>query len=640
MKKTLLLVICLAFTLTLFVISVSAAEYDFGTMAAPITTIPQNHIFGDEDHGSGLHHDGWYLSKDGVTLNTDVARVKLTYNGKTVVYPTYYILKNDSTLNWDFAPVSAHLGVELNVDNIVAIEIPYGITEVPRLAFALPNAFVSPEDTARYEEDGKEQADHPQGYVGTPNTTLEYVFISNTVLRIKDFAFAHCTSLATFDSIRHTEEEGMTGNHDHQMLQSVGYRAFHDCEELTDFNFNNHLVSLGEGAFQGCSLKAINLSKCIELKEIPAYCFHESNAGSIDEIILSNSVEIIGDYAFTGAQASHVFLGTDVKVIGHGAIDMKKAEYLILPKSLVTIYEDSIAVNAQSYVAVIVGAKDQADVAATLAVLDAAGLDIKHGDKPNKIWDNTESFFADTNPSFCEAYLGGHTVDHDSETVKSVSYPNGIAHKGYAMGSCGVCNQMLNTQVEISPIIIAKGFSICTYNGLNAFTNGFEVYHDALKLYETIYGECELGIVFLLDQLYAPSKDLHNDISTMGVRIQYLAAGDTLEIVTMDYVMTYSKGLTYEQTDANGNVVTDENGDPVIIDRGSVPVIIAAYMFHTDGTKAGSLANTSHYVQDTDDICLAGTTSDGKYVTASYNSIYGYLRSMSEEEAPAMEINN
>lgn len=633
MKKTLLLVICLAFTLTLFVISVSAAEYDFGTMAAPITTIPQNHIFGDEAHGSGDHNDGWYLSNDGVTLNTDVARVKLSYNGKTVVYPTYYILKNDSTLNWDFGPLSTYLteqlgtSVTLGVGNIVAIEIPYGITRIPEQAFVIPGAFVTPDNTAKYKSDGKSLSDHPQGYVGTANTSLEYIFLSNTVLEIGDFAFAHCTSLATFAS--NHAKENLGGNHDHQMLQSIGYRAFHDCEEITEFNFNNHLVSLGEGAFQGCSLKEIDLTKCIELKVIPAYCFHESNAGRIDTILLSNSVEEIGDYAFTGASASHVFLGTDVKKIGHGAIDMNKAQYLILPSSLEVIYEDSIEIGANSYVAVIAGARNQDDVAAVLEVIEAAGLSIKHGSKPDKIWDNTKSFFSKTNPSFCEEYLGGHTVDHDSTTVKSVSYPNGIDHKGYAMGTCGVCDQMLNTQVEISPIIIAKGFSICTYNGLNAFTNGFEVYHDALKLYETIYGECELGIVFLLDQLYNANYDLHNDISKMGVCIQYLISGETVSFTAMDYVMTYSKGLTYE----NG---VDENGDPIIVDRGSAPVVIAAYMLHKDSTKAGDLANTSNYVQDKDDICVAGTTSDGKYVTVSYNSIYGYVQGLSEDDHDVM----
>lgn len=629
MRKIIFFILCLAITVTALLMTVSAASYSFGTIAAPIEEIPQNHIFGDEAHGTGEHNDGWYLSNDGVTLNQDVAKVKLKYtkNGTTttVTYPTYYIIANDSTLNWDFEHVSAYLGVELNVGNIVAIEIPYGITRIPTKAFVLPGKFVEPENTEQYTKDGKKLADHPRGYVGTANTALEYVFISNTVFNIDDFAFAHCINLATFgsNSLPTDTEDGqpVMGMHNHQMLQSIGYRAFHDCEKITAFNFNKHLVYLGEGAFQGCSLKEINLTKCIELRVIPAYCFHESNAGQIKNILLSNSVEEIGDYAFTGASATNIFLGTDVKKIGHGAIDMNKAKNLILPVALEEIYDDSIQIGANSYVAIIAGAKNQDEVAAVLKVVREAGLNLKHDDKPNKIWDNTQNFFDGT---FCIDYLGGHTVDHDSTTIKSVSYPYGIDHEGYALGSCGVCQQMLNTEVTISPIIIAKGFSICTYNGLDAFTNGFEVYHDALNVYEAMYGEVELGILFLLDQKYNTNYDLYKDINKMGVCLTYLVKNETVSFTAMDYVMTYSKGLVYEVVDAQGNVT--------VVDRGSVPVVIAAYLCHKDSTKAGNLAGTSYYVQDKDDLCVAGTTTDGKYVTVSYNSIYGYVRSMSEDD--------
>ena len=623
MKKTFLLILCFAFALTLFTISVSA--YEFGNITAhdPIAAIQQNHIFGDEQHGNGEHTDGWYWSTDGKTTNDEVAKVKLKYNSTTVVFPTYYILKNDSTLNWDFGPLSTYLteqlktSVTLGVGNIVAIEIPYGITRIPEQAFVLPGAFVTPDNTAQYEKDDKKLDEHPRGYVGTANTALEYIFLSNSVLNIDDLAFAHCTSLATFASNHAAENLG--GNHDHQMLQSIGYRAFHECAKLTDFNFNNHLIRLGEGAFQGCSLTTINLSKCIELKVIPAYCFHETNknaAGNevIDTIILSNSIEVIGDYAFTGIHATTIFLGTDVKKIGHGALDMNSAGVIILPNSIEEIYSDSIDIGNNNHTVVVVGAREQKDVEALFAVLKEAQVTFKHINNAKQTWAATESFFG-KNSTFCMTYLGGHTVDHDSETVKGVRYPDGIDHKGYAMGSCGVCNQMLNTEVEISPIIIAKGYSICTYKGLNAFTNGFEVYHDALNLYEAIYGECELGILFLVNDYYKSEyKDLYKNIDQMGVCIKYLEPGKTVGFVAMDFVLTYSNGLDYEGKDD--------------VPRGEAEVVIAAYMRHTEG----NLADTSIYVQDKDDLCIKGATSDGEYYTVSYKSIYGYARGMSEDD--------
>ena len=616
MKKMLLLVFCLASIMALLILTVNAAEYDFGSVADPIDGISQKHIFGDEDHGSGDHHDGWYLSKDGVTLNNDVAKVKLGYinNGvtSTVTYPAYYILENNSTLTWNFTAVSQHLGVTLNVGNVVAIEIPYGITVIPEKAFVLPGAF-----------DSTVTDEHPKGHVAIANTTLEYVFASNTVLELGDFAFAHCTSLSNFDS--NVSDEGMAGNHDHQIIQKIGYRAFHDCVKLTSFNFNNHLNSMGEGAFQGCSFTSIDLSKCIELKVIPAYCFHESNAGNVTSIVLSNSVEVIGDYAFTGASAEHMYLGTDVREIGHNAIVMSDADYFILPATIEVIYGDSINFGNNSYQPIIIAAESASDVEALFARFSEVGISLKQMNNPSKVYNDSVAFLSNTNPSFCESYLGGHTVDHDSKTVSSVSYPNGINHKGYAMGSCGVCGQMLNTQVEISPIIIAKGFSICTYNNLAAFSNGFEVYHDALALYETVYGECEVGIVFLLESKYNSSLDLRNDIGSMGLYLDedsLLATGQTT-YVAIDYIMTYSKGLTYETTDAQGNTVT--------VDRGSVPLVISAYVLHKDATKAKDMANKSYYVQDTDDICIAGKTTDDKYATVSYNSIYGFVKSQNLE---------
>ena len=132
--------------------------------------------------------------------------------------------------------------------------------------------------------------------------------------------------------------------------------------------------------------------------------------------------------------------------------------------------------------------------------------------------------------------------------------------------------------------------------------------------------------MFLLESLYQSEYDLYDDIDKMGACLnetEHLAPGQT-SFATMDYVMTYSKGLSYE--------VTDENGNVTVVDRGGVPLVISAYLYHKDGTLAGEMANKAYYVQDTDDICIAGITADGKYVTVSYNSIYGNMLRQSTGE--------
>lgn len=627
MRKIVFFILCFAISMTAMLISVSAATgYGyFGTVADPIEEIDQKHIFGDEEHGKGIHHDGWYESKNGGANNTGFARVKLQYtkNGDTytVTYPSYYVMKNSSTLVWDFAAVETALGLptnSLNVGNIVAIELPYGLTDIPALAFALPDAF-----------DPTVTTEHPRGHVKTPNTTLEYVFISDSVLEIGDFAFAHCTSLSLADS--NVSEEGAAGLHNHQIVQGVGYRAFHHCVNLKSFNFNNHLTYLGEGAFQGCSLETIDLSKCVELRVVPAYCFHEHSIegqdSNVKAIVLSNSIEEIGDYAFTGASAQHVFLGTGLKKIGKGAISLVDADYIILPKTIESVVKDSITFGNNSYTVIVVGATTAEEIGKLMDVFDKAELNLKHGDKDDKILKNSQNFFKDG--SFCIEYLGGHVIDHNSPNITSVSYPNGIDHKGQALGSCGVCLQPVDMQIDLTPIIVTKGYSICEYNGVPAFTNGFEVYHDALAVYERVYGECEIGILFLLEAKYTVGCDLRRDIAGMGICLDEatLLAGTNMDTYSsLDYIMTYSKGLIY----------IDKNGQEV--NRGEAQIVISGYLLHKDATKAGDLNGKSYYVQDKDDICVDAATDDGKYVTVSYESINGALLSLSAPEENTQQV--
>ena len=595
MKKSFVFSICFVLVLVALAFTIGAAP-TFGEMEDAIDTIPNAHVFGDGTNPNVTHKDGYY--------NESCAKVILSYNDTTVTYPSYYILKNDTTLIWSFDKISQALGVEIGVGNIVAMQIPYGITDIPEMAFVLPGAF----DATVTEE-------HPKGRVATPNTVLEYVFLSNSVLNIKDFAFAHCTSLTEIGS--NVSAGGATGDHNHQMLHSIGYRAFHDCGGLTSFNFNNHLTILGEGCFEGCSITKINLSKCIELTVIPKNCFHESNASDVSEIILPTSIKEIQDNAFTGASAQKVFLGTSLEIVGRNAIVMSDVDILILPATIKTIYKDSIDFGNNSYDPYIVGARSKEEVEALFKVLTDAEISLKQINNPSKVYNDSAAFFSDSENVFCISYLGGHTINHNSNSITSVVYPNGIEHQGYATGSCGVCFQELgDATIKLTPILVSKGFSICTYNGLYAFSNGFEVYHDALAVYERVNGLCEIGIVFMLNSRYEESYDLRNDIDKMGLYFDEnsLMTEGQITYESIDYKMTYSKGLVYE--DANGNTVN----------RGALELVIAGYMLHKEA-KAGDMYNKSYYVQDADDIYIAGKTTDDKYNTVSYDSIYGTAKS-------------
>ena len=134
MKKLSLFLIMAVACVLMLMLAVSAAP-TFADWGAPIRDAGQMHIFGNEGNYAQGHDDGWYVpaanepkENEGYGnyldyINKNVARVELTYvkNGTTytVTYPTYYILKNDSTLTWDFSRVKTALGDEtIGVDNI------------------------------------------------------------------------------------------------------------------------------------------------------------------------------------------------------------------------------------------------------------------------------------------------------------------------------------------------------------------------------------------------------------------------------------------------------------------------------------------------------------------------------------------
>ena len=134
------------------------------------------------------------------------------------------------------------------------------------------------------------------------------------------------------------------------------------------------------------------------------------------------------------------------------------------------------------------------------------------------------------------------------------------------------------------------------------------------------------------DAYVTEGVDVRNNITSLGA---YLSDSQIKDVETSDYsslefIFTYSNGI--------GHVDGSE------IARGDEQIVISAYLLHKDESKAykdiiaptadGSVDmgrevyyNTSFYVQDTDDICVGGTTNDGKYLTVSYNSIYGYISS-------------
>ena len=77
-------------------------------------------------------------------------------------------------------------------------------------------------------------------------------------------------------------------------ITSVGIRSFYECEKLESISFPDGLTSIGEYAFYGCTgLSAVNLGN--NLTSIQSSTFHHSN---IERIVIPATVESIGFDAF------------------------------------------------------------------------------------------------------------------------------------------------------------------------------------------------------------------------------------------------------------------------------------------------------------------------------------------------------
>lgn len=74
--------------------------------------------------------------------------------------------------------------------------------------------------------------------------------------------------------------------------------AFEDCEKLTSVVLGAGLQKLGGSEFQNCtSLVSVDLSKAVNIEEIPPYTF--SGCSALEQIVIPSQIKKIGYGAFS-----------------------------------------------------------------------------------------------------------------------------------------------------------------------------------------------------------------------------------------------------------------------------------------------------------------------------------------------------
>ena len=170
--------------------------------------------------------------------------------------------------------------------------------------------------------------------------SLENIIIPNQVLKIAENAFANCTSLFHV----HMEDS----------VIDIATNAFANCNRLTQIRFGLNLKHIEANSFSNCNnirtifwdavacsdfVDHIFFSESIKhchignnVKYIPAHFCQYQN--SLEEIVIPNNVERIGNYAFMRCNPRYVYLGKHItpnnfeKLFGpHWELETKDVKY-------------------------------------------------------------------------------------------------------------------------------------------------------------------------------------------------------------------------------------------------------------------------------------------------------------------------
>lgn len=142
------------------------------------------------------------------------------------------------------------------------------------------------------------------------------VVIPNSVTSIGAGAFRGCTSLTSI-----TIPNSVT---------NIGFEAFSNCSDLTSVTIPNSVTSIGDCLFSGTNVKKAYVDS-------PLFC-KGSAWGSIENLVIGNSVKEIASYAFDKkGSLKKVTIGDGVVSIGEGAFYWTDLSHAELGKSVKTI---------------------------------------------------------------------------------------------------------------------------------------------------------------------------------------------------------------------------------------------------------------------------------------------------------------
>jgi len=123
-------------------------------------------------------------------------------------------------------------------------------------------------------------------------------------------------------------------------VTSIGDAAFRNCPALESITIPSTVQTLGHSLFEDDE-NLVSVTLPDNMKEIPADMFY--GCKSLKSIDMPATVEVIGDYAFSGTAFTEFDLGPSLKTIGASAFEGVPLTVLYLPDSLRTIGDSAFA---------------------------------------------------------------------------------------------------------------------------------------------------------------------------------------------------------------------------------------------------------------------------------------------------------
>ena len=415
-------------------------------------------------------------------------------------------------------------------------------------------------------------------------TSIEYVYIPESITSIGNAAFYGCTNLSTAILADYAVNVGSNGElvvTGSSALKTIGQKAFADTA-ITEVTLPDSLLAIGFGAFEGCgSIEGMTLpfvgGSSATSHAYLGYLFGNSAAESsytsipatLKKIIISDNCTEIPARAFIGLTGlEEVYIGRSVKKIGNGAFaGCTGLTDIYIPASVTAIPAATSASNSPFYgcsadLMIVVESSSAisgfgkyyatlSDTAAAIVVFNKTYEDYVMNKDSYRVADPTDSTAAGIFvngamiPGFAKDKLN-YTVDADINTGYGVI--NAVANSSSA--TVVITQASAGSAVATVVITSADNLAVTTY------TITFNVSGTFNSTSQVVNKNGASGTVsFVIDDGYTQAG---NFAKTMLEKYPNLA---------LNFAIYTNKLATFNTQDTNGDgiaeYVFDENGNYV-----------------------------------------------------------------------------